>query len=70
METVLAIALLQAESDGEHPMRELAISHPDFIVRIRALASDRGYRAMAPASVSRVTPSSTRTRSCERRSAL
>lgn len=45
METVLAIALLQAESDEEHPMCGLAISHPDFIVRIRALASDRGYRA-------------------------
>jgi hypothetical protein len=45
METVLAIALLQAESDQEHPMLALAASHPDFILRIRTLASDRGARA-------------------------
>jgi len=45
METVLAIALLQAESDQEHPMHALAANHPDFIVRIRTLASDRGVRA-------------------------
>ena len=45
METVLAIALMQAESDEEHPMRALAANHPDFIVRIRTLASDRGVRA-------------------------
>ena len=45
METVLAIALLQAESDEEHPMHALAANHPDFIVRIRTLASDRGVRA-------------------------
>ena len=42
METVLA--LLQAESDDEHPMHTLARTHPDFIVRVRALARDRGKR--------------------------
>ncbi|KQY62395.1 hypothetical protein ASD30_23760 [Nocardioides sp. Root140] len=45
METVLAIALLQTEFDEEHPMHALAAKHPDFIVRIRSLASDRGVRA-------------------------
>lgn len=45
METVLAIALMQAVSDLEHPMHVLAESHPDFIARIRELASDRGDRA-------------------------
>lgn len=45
METVLAIALLQAEVDPEHPMRAVASVHPEFIVRLRALASDRGARA-------------------------
>ena len=44
METVLAIALLQAETDDEHPMRALATTFPDFIVRVRGLASDRGRR--------------------------
>lgn len=45
METVLGIALIQAESDPEHPLRALATSLPDFIVRIRELNSDRGHRA-------------------------
>lgn len=45
METVLAIALLQAEADRDHPMRHLANIHPDFIIRVRTLASDRGDRA-------------------------
>jgi hypothetical protein len=54
METVLAIALLQAETDRDHPMHSLSSIHPDFIVRVRTLASDRGDRAhgqrVAPAS--------------------
>jgi hypothetical protein len=45
LETVLAIALLQAELDSDHPMRSLASAHPEFIVRVRTLASDRGERA-------------------------
>jgi hypothetical protein len=45
METVLAIALLQAEAAREHPLRKVASVCPDFIGRIRILASDRGARA-------------------------
>lgn len=45
METVLGIALLQAEADHEHPLRRIASARPDFIERIRTLASDRGDRA-------------------------
>lgn len=45
LETVLAIALLEAEVDPEHPLRTVASTHPEFIVRIRTLASDRGDRA-------------------------
>jgi hypothetical protein len=45
METVLGIALLQAEADYGHPLRRIASARPDFIGRIRTLASDRGDRA-------------------------
>lgn len=45
METVLAIALIQAASNQEHPLHALAASHPDFIVRLRVLNSDRGRQA-------------------------
>lgn len=45
MAAVLAIALLQAEADRAHPLRKVASAHPDFIVRIRTLASDRNARA-------------------------
>lgn len=45
LDTVLAISLIQAEFDQEHPLHALAMSHPDFIVRIQALKSDRGRRA-------------------------
>ncbi len=45
METVLGIALLQAGTDHEHPLRRIASVYPDFIERIRTLASDRGARA-------------------------
>ena len=45
METVVGIALIQAESDQEHPLHALATSLPDFIVRIRELNNDRGHRA-------------------------
>ena len=45
METVLGIALLQAEADREHPLRRIASAFPDFIGRIRTLATDRGARA-------------------------
>lgn len=42
METVLAIALVQAEADHEHPLRRIAAAHPDFVEHIRTLARDRG----------------------------
>lgn len=45
MDTVIAIALLQAESDEEHPMRRLAESRPDLLLNLRQLASDRDRRA-------------------------
>jgi len=45
MNTVIAIALLQAEVDEEHPMRTLARTQPHFLVDIRKLRSDRGLRA-------------------------
>ena len=45
METVLGIALLQAEADYEHPLRKIASADPDFIGRIRSLARERGNRA-------------------------
>jgi hypothetical protein len=45
MDTVLPIALLQAEADREHPLRRIASVRPDFIGRIRTLASARNARA-------------------------
>jgi len=45
MDTVIAIALLQAESNDEHPMHTLAALQPDFLRSIRQLAHDRGPRA-------------------------
>lgn len=45
MDTVIAIALLQAESDEDHPMHRLAKVQPDLFVNIRKLESDRGSRA-------------------------
>lgn len=45
MDTVLGIALLQAEADPEHPLHTIASADPDFIGRIRSLARERGNRA-------------------------
>ena len=45
MDTVLGIALLQAEADREHPLHKIASADPDVIGRIRSLARERGNRA-------------------------
>lgn len=45
MDTVLAIALLQADSDGTHPLNEIASSHPDFVIRLREIRSIRADHA-------------------------
>ena len=42
METVLAIALVQADADSDHPIHEIAHANPEFLIRIRNLTSDRG----------------------------
>jgi hypothetical protein len=41
METVLAICLLQAEGQFDHPLWRVAAAHPDFIVRLWSLKKDR-----------------------------
>ena len=45
LETVLAINLVQSESDPTHPLRALASAVPDLITRLRELTKDRGERA-------------------------
>lgn len=42
LETVLAINVVQAESDPTHPLRALASVTPDLITRLRDLTKDRG----------------------------
>lgn len=42
MEAVLAVALVQAESNFEHPLRRVALKHPDFLQRLRMLGRARG----------------------------
>lgn len=41
METLVALCLLQAERQVDHPLRRVAAAHPDFIVRLRSLKKDR-----------------------------
>ncbi|CAM4172163.1 hypothetical protein [Aeromonas bestiarum] len=45
LETVLAIAILQASSDESHPLRRIAASHINFIHRLLDIKSKRGERA-------------------------
>ncbi len=35
MDTVLGVALLQAEADREHPLHKIASADPDFIGGVR-----------------------------------
>jgi hypothetical protein len=41
MDTVVAICLLQAEGQLDHPLRRVAADHPDFLVRLWSLKKDR-----------------------------
>lgn len=41
LETVLAIAILQAEKDESHPLRRIASSHPDLISRLLDIKKNR-----------------------------
>lgn len=43
-ETVLAIAILQARNDEEHPLRRLAAAHPDIINRLIAIRTKRNEK--------------------------
>lgn len=45
LETVLAIAILQARDDAEHPLRHLAAAHPDLINRLIAISVKRNEKA-------------------------
>ena len=45
METVLAISLVQADSNPKHPIREVAQLFPDFIQLLRALGHHRSQQA-------------------------
>lgn len=42
MDPVLAVALVQAELNSEHPLRRVATKHPDFLQRLRILGRSRG----------------------------
>lgn len=42
MDPILAVALVQAEMNSEHPLRRVAIKHPDFLQRLRILGRSRG----------------------------
>lgn len=44
LETVFAIALLQAQDDASHPLRRLASVHPDFINRLLAINDKRNAK--------------------------
>jgi hypothetical protein len=44
LETVFAIALLQAQDDASHPLRRLASAHPDFINRLLAINAKRNVK--------------------------
>lgn len=44
-ETVLAVAILQARNDEEHPLRRLAAAHPDLINRLVAISAKRNEKA-------------------------
>jgi len=41
METVIAIALVQADADPNHPLRAIPPLYPDFVRRLRALGADK-----------------------------
>ena len=43
-ETVLAIAMLQAQDDASHPLRRLALAHPDLINRFLAINDKRNEK--------------------------
>lgn len=43
-ETVLAIAILQAQDDASHPLRRLALSHPDLIHRLFLINNKRNEK--------------------------
>lgn len=43
-ETVLAIAMLQAQDDASHPLRRLALSHPDLIHRLFVINNKRNEK--------------------------
>ncbi len=45
MDSVLAIALVQAETNPAHPLRSVAETYPDFMDRLSNLRTDRGNRA-------------------------
>lgn len=45
LETVLAIAILQASSDESHPLRRIAASHTNFIDRLLDIKNKRSERA-------------------------
>lgn len=42
MDPILAVALVQAETNSEHPLHRVAIKHPDFLQRLRVLGRSRG----------------------------
>jgi hypothetical protein len=42
MDPALAVALVQAEMNSEHPLRRVATKHPDFLQRLRMLGRARG----------------------------
>lgn len=43
--TVLAIAILQAEKDGGHPLRRIASVHPDLVSRLLGIKKERDEKA-------------------------
>lgn len=45
MSTVLAAALIQAERDAQHPLREVSARQPDFLAQIESIKSLRDARA-------------------------
>lgn len=45
LETVFAIALLQAQDDAWHPLRRLATAHPDLINRLLAINAKRNEKS-------------------------
>jgi hypothetical protein len=55
MDPILAVALVQAEMGSEHPLRRVAIAHPDFLQQLQRLGRSRGDDVHGKAKLRQLT---------------